>query len=313
MGLALKQKLTSHILWGAVASLCLILTTVQLSGCTPPDPPLKAFAPDYGFPDDFDEGLPTAPRSGGESSGGIGAPDLDAPDEAWPIIRGYWLVDHRTTLRSELPVLLEEVETTIDAILLAEISQEGGALWIHYEMCDVRMENTPAYNHTLLPDRFLTALPYRTRRGRLESVPEGWRLTVPKQYELRGVAMESPSTDPFPADESDLRIYDQDRDGSPGLTAQLVGFPEGEVNLIQRSWDEWSGAITLNDQGRVVSEVSGDLQWGDEQKIIRATNEVLLVEVKRWIPDDPSLHQFTMRRVDQLVCPPRREPPTPDI
>jgi hypothetical protein len=281
---------------------------LHLSGCLPSEPKLNARSPDYGFPSSFDMGA----QSGEDMSGGSLIGDLGAPNSSWPVVSGYWRIDHRTTLRSELPVLLEEVETTIDAILLAEVTQEEGELWVHYEMCDVRMENAPAYNHTILPDSFLAALPYRTRRAQLRDTAEGWQLLVPRQYELRGVSMDDPALDPFPLDESDHRIFDQDRDGSPGLTARLVGFPEGEVNLVQRSWDEWLGAVTLNDDGGVVINVAGDIRWGDEQIIVRATNDVLLVDVKRWIPEEASLHQFSMQRVSELVCPPRREAPTPD-
>ena len=237
----------------------------------------------------------------------------DGLSRSWPNIKGYWRIDQRTTLHSELPVLLEEVETAIDTVLIAEITQEEENLWLHYKVCDVRMENTPAYNHTLLPDTFLAALPYRTRRAQLLSTEEGWQLTVPRQYELRGLSMENPASEPFPIDKTDLRIFDQDRDGSPGLTARLVGFPEGEVNLIQRSWDEWLGTVNLDEDGRQVIEITGEIKWGDEQTIIQATNEVLLVELSRWIPNDPMLHRLTMHRVNQRMCPPRREAPQPDL
>ena len=293
-------------------SLCLLsklcLTISLLNACAPTQPELNRHPPDYGFPEQLDMRLQPAPQAGTQ---GAGIPD--GSDGLWPDIRGYWRIDHRTTLRSELPVLLEEVETTIDTVLIAQVGQEEGDLWIHYQVCDVRMENTPGYNHTLLPDAFLEALPYRARPAQLRSIEDGWQLIVPRQYELRGLSMEKPELDPFPVDESDLRIFDQDRDGSPGLTARLVGFPEGEVNLIQRSWDEWVGTLNLDEADRQIIEITGEIRWGDEQTIIRATNEVLLVEVSRWIPNDPMLHRFEMRRANQLVCPPRREAPQPDI
>ena len=132
----------------------------------------------------------------------------------WPLVGGYWRIDHRTVLRSELPVLLEVVDTVIDAILIADVRQEDEQLWLHYRVCDVRMENSPAFNHTILPDLFLTSLPDRARPAVLQQSETGWRLKVPRQYELRGMVMERPAEDPLPTVAEDLRVFDQDRDGA---------------------------------------------------------------------------------------------------
>ena len=78
--------------------------------------------------------------------------------------------------------------------------------------------------------------------------------------------------DSLPRDANDPRIYDQDLDGIPGLSASLIGFPSGEVSLIQNSFDEWHGQVTL-DQARpnllVASTVRGVIDWGEEQRLLR--------------------------------------------
>lgn len=266
---------------------------------------------DYSFPERLDAGVINDASVSAESLDASLNPGEELFGEGeWPSLRGLWRVDHRTTLRSELPVILQEVETVVDAVLIAEVTQEDELLWLHYRVCDVRMESDPAFNHTILPDAFLEGLPVRTRRASLELLTDGWTLDVPRQYELRGVASDFPLDSPLPMTSDDPYIFDQDRDGAPGLTARLVGFPEGEVSLIQRSWDAWRGRLTLS--RREVTEIKGSIEWGDEQRIIEASSDVFKVDVRRWIPEDASLHRFQMRRIDQLVCPPRREPPTPD-
>lgn len=241
----------------------------------------------------------------------------------WPEMRGFWRIEHRTTLRSELPVILEEVETRIEATMIAEITQSGPALWLHHQICDVSMSNTPAYNQTILPDSFIEALPLKTRRATLsksEVEAEGlkFRFETPVFYDLRGVILDEPMYESLPDEANDPRIYDQDRDGSPGLTASLIGFPAGQVSLIQKSYDSWRGEVLLDaDQADAIyaNSVKGVIEWGEEQRIIEASEDVLLIEVRRWIPvetsPEPTLHIFSMERVTDPKCPPRREPPRP--
>ena len=306
--------------------LCVSLLSLSaLSACAPAEPEVRSLALDYGSLAEFirDEGRGGDERAGALAMAGATAGDVageerggTTAESVWPDIRGYWRIDHHTVLRSELPVLLEEVETVIDAVLIGEVTQDEDELWVHYRVCDVYMENTPGYNQTLLPDTFLNALAYRTRPAQLTRSGSEWSLRVPQRYELRGLTMTEPARDPFPVSDHDARIFDQDLDLKPGMSARLIGFPEGDVSLIQRTWDSWMGALSLDTdtstRGSRVESVRGVIEWDDEQTIIAASSDVLKIEVDRWVPQEPELHHFEMRRVTTLVCPPRRAPPIPN-
>lgn len=253
------------------------------------------------------EMVPDATSSAPEDMG----TSIDA--SVWPRMGGVWRVDQNTVLRAELPVLGQEVETLIQVVLLVEIRQSADELWLYQKTCDVRMENTPALNQTLLPDAFISSLPRLDRRAQLTLSPSGdFKLTAPRFYEQRGVTLAAPESDSLPTDSLDPRVFDQDEDGKPGLTAQLIGFPEGDVNLIQVSWDEWSGTLLFNQDDLQVTSVIGTLKWDQRQMIIEASNPVLKIDVPRWIPEDTDLHRFEMRPVESFQCPPRRESPRPE-
>ena len=286
-------------------------------GCELATPSLRNMAPDYGFPtQDGFAGELNGGVSDGEGMGGNGPEGEEGND--WPEMNGYWRVEHFTTLRSELPVIMEEVETQVRATLIMEVTQDLDQLWFHHQICDVNMTNTPAYNQTIIPDSFVNALPLKTRRAQLLKVPDtepsAYRLNVPVWHDLRSVILSDPSQDALPIRKDDPRVYDQDQDGIPGLTARLVGFPEGEVSLIQNSWDQWLGTVVLGESNlekNRVASVEGEIVWDQSQAIIEASNDVLLIEVRRWVAEDPELHYFEMQRIDQLQCPPRRDQPRP--
>ncbi len=296
-----------------IFGLCLAFFTA----CELDQPPLLALAPDYGLPEFTDE------QSGEQASGQIAEPAGEAAGEQstdtqeWPTLNGLWQIEHVTTMRSELPVIMEEVETKIQATILAEVTQDKQSLWLHHKICDVHMNNTPAYNQTIIPDSFIEALPMKTRRGHLNKLDDGsetqtqFELVVEHWYDLRSISLDNPEQDTLPSEANDPRIFDQDHDGLPGLSAQLIGFPEGSVSLIQKSSDEWRARLTVNDPQTTINEVSGSITWQEEQKIIQASNDVLLIEVRRWIPEDSELHYFEMKRVDDFICPPRKEAARP--
>ena len=311
--------------WREHYGLLLFCGSVSLCvACELAPPPLNDLAHDYGLSRHAEATGDVAGEVTNEVAGEVaGEVTGGAGSISWPNMRGIWQIEHLTTLRSELPVILEEVETKIEATMIAEVTQEGSQLWLHHRICDVTMSNTPAYNQTILPDSFIDALPLKTRRARLiraelENREVEYHFEALLWHDLRGVRLVDPQSDSLPRDATDPRIYDQDLDGAPGLSASLVGFPSGEVSLIQNSFDEWHGQLTIDyssPNAPYVNTVKGVIDWGEEQRIIEASEEVLLIEVRRWIPaettPEPSLHVFSMERVTERGCPERREPPRP--
>ena len=209
----------------------------------------------------------------------------------------------RTFLNTRLPVIDTLVVTLIETTALVEITQRDTALMLHQETCDVYMENTPAFGHTRLPDALISAMPTRGRPATLSLSPSGeWTLEAERYPDIRGVTLNDPYSDPLPENADDPRIFDADLDGHPGVTVTLYGFPAGDVYMIQRTWDSLNGAV------RSPALIEGEVMWEDEQFFIDATEEILLVDIDRWIPTGDGLHTFTLERNEAVTCDLRKPP-----
>ena len=69
--------------------------------------------------------------------------------------------------------------------------------------------------------------------------------------------------------------------------------------LIQRTIDRLEGEVVDE------NELSGEIIWTDEQTFLGASNEVLLIDVRRWIPQEANKHTFNLARISSTQCPPR--------
>jgi hypothetical protein len=272
--------------------------------CVANETELNSQAPDYGFPSIEQEQVMT-------SLPAINQMVVNDQSANYSDLTGYWIMKHITYRSSMLPVLLEEVSTRIEATLLIRIEQNQEKLIFHESVCDVFMFNEPSYGQTIIPDSFIHSLPDRIRKAQLIYVQDDietktWLSMQSEIYqEQRGILLNDFETE-IPVDPNDHRIIDADTDGNPGLTVNLIGFPAGDVYLVQKMWDRFI-ASTVEE-----NLIEGIIEWGDEQVFLGATNDALLVEVDRWIPQPMNLHQFTMQRVESSKCPNRLPPPTVD-
>ena len=276
------------------AFLGISLLGIGILGCAPQNQGFT-LAPDLGFP-----------TLGATQEVQRQANQLDSSNSSslpnqtqWPDLGGYWLMDHITYLHTQLPVIEEEVETQIHARFLVEIRQNDNQLHLYETLCDVFMTSTPDYNQTRLSDEFINASALQHRQIQLIKQDDLIFSESDEVVSLRGVYLDDPKEEALPSDRSDVRVVDGDGDGYPGLTANLVGFPEGNVYLVQRTIDRLKGQVINTDQ------LAGEIIWTDEQKFLGASNEVLLIEVQRWVPQEPNKHSFNLSRVDYSRCPAR--------
>ncbi len=84
-----------------------------------------------------------------------------------------------------------------------------------------------------------------------------------------GAALKDAS-DPLPTTVSDARVVDQDGDGHPGVTVKVSGLVTGEIYLVQRVRQSWSGR--LNADGKLSFALMAD---NGDQTILDATSSLL--------------------------------------
>ena len=271
-----------------------LLYIAFILGCAPQDQELM-IPVDLGFPNftanQESERQPATLNPQGD--------EIESNSTQWPILSGYWLMDHITYTHSELPVIEQEVETQIHARFLVEIRQDQEDLHFYETLCDVFMTSVPDYNQTRLSDEFVNASPLQHRQVKLRKQNDQFLMRSDDVVSLRGVYLNDPQNEPLPTDKIDVRVIDGDGDGFPGLTANLIGFPEGDVYLIQRTIDRLEGEVI--DEGNL----SGEIIWTDEQTFLGASNEVLLIDVRRWVPQEANKHTFNLSRTSSSRCPSR--------
>ncbi|QDG54143.1 hypothetical protein FIV42_26395 [Persicimonas caeni] len=103
--------------------------------------------------------------------------------------------------------------------------------------------------------------------------------------------------DKLPRKKSDPRVIDGDKDGHPGMTVRVSGLIDGELYLLQKSWDRLWGKM-LGD-GRIV----GRIKWRTEQVVLDSTSRLLGDPPESKPHPDPKQSYFRMKRVTaQTSC-----------
>ena len=112
-----------------------------------------------------------------------------------------------------------------------------------------------------------------------------------------GVRLDDPVNDPLPMDPADSRIWDQDGDGAPGVTVNVMGFATGDLYIIQKQISSLNGII--NDTGNLEGFVVDD----SEQYTIGSTNPLLNQQIPSRPNPDRSLSTLrSVRMTEDVDC-----------
>ncbi len=131
-----------------------------------------------------------------------------------------------------------------------------------------------------------------------------------------GVRLADPANDPLPTDPADPRIADDDRDGTPGVTARVTVSPElaGDIYLARRE----IFAYDVDEQAD--GTLTGSVRDRSEQLIIGATDPVFLTQAQWTQYPDPARSPIILKPVEgEWDCARLRSerdrlfPPTPEV
>ncbi len=187
-----------------------------------------------------------------------------------PDISGPWAHLQVMSSLTNAPVLGTITLKTMTTIRL-EVTQTGTDLSIVFESCAVESESSSPFFKVIFPEAFVKYMGIDTKPARLESQEKNWQFFQPRYTIVRGVRLQDPEKDPLPTDPNDPRIFDQDKDGKPGMTIRVsvLGFIEGEIYIIQRDWN------SLRSTTLTPTTIDGLIEWGSEQVVIGASNPLL--------------------------------------
>lgn len=220
-----------------------------------------------------------------------GGDDADAGDDV-PQLAGSWVKLVSTSVLTETLVGDEEESKNV-SVQRVDIEQEGQQLTFDTEVCSLEIIEEAQLAETTIPDAFVESLDPPRRHGQ---VVDG-QLEIFEEVQVRGVQFddgEDPRQQPLPTEPDDPRVFDQDGDGNPGVTIEVdATITSGEVYVVQRVVDRFE-APDVDEH-----EIAGIVDWQEEQEILDASDEELLLAEPQTRPNpDEEASYFRMQKLD---------------
>jgi hypothetical protein len=201
--------------------------------------------------------------------------------------------------------LLSRQNTNSSHLLLIRARHTGGdRLALEEKLCSLSMVNfsdtgAPPSDlvHVTIPLAFLQAMPIVRHGLELAAADPGDPFVTDESLELRGCSLSDPQSDPLPdrhdvaADPDDPRLWDQDRDGKPGLTTLTDGVLRGEIYIAQRMRLALAGQLVGPDR------IAGHVLVQTEERILGSSKASLVYDISTEIHADPDRTWFAMQRL----------------
>ena len=220
---------------------------------------------------------------------------MDA-SESPPELAGTWAQKLVQTAVTDVPVVGESTTKTI-TYLRVELDQSGETFELDSRVCDVVIRSDVDMFETIVPEAFVEALPQSNRKGRLMHEDGEIRFQVERRLEIRGAQLRSPEHEYLPEEASDSRVVDPDNDGHPGLTLRVDGVVSGEIYVVQRGWDRYTGRVVSEDR------MTGQVEWDSEQNVLDSTSLFIGDQPPtRPHPDDDQSHVEFVRIDEGTSC-----------
>jgi hypothetical protein len=203
---------------------------------------------------------------------------------------GTWAQWTLTSSLTQVPVV-GQATSTAGAILLLQVTGQGATAGVTGKVCTLELTSGTTLVQTIAPKAFIDSVEYVSRTVAITATGGQTQLAFPQVYEVRGAKLTDVATEALPTTADDPRVFDQDKDGKPGVTVQIKGLLDGQIWLVQRGWQQ--GTCDLKDK-----TCDGLLQWGDEQKILGTDNPILKNPNPSQVHPDATKSFFRSTRVD---------------
>lgn len=196
---------------------------------------------------------------------------------------GIWAWNVNYAVRTTGLPLVSQQDSVSIAYGLAKITQNsGGGIDIHLKLCSIRLKNFKEDDsnfediaYIVVPDSYADSIPVLVNRtAAVPPMKSGVEFSTDIIVDVRGARLPDPVNSPLPDYENMEYVYDQDRDGKPGMTVFVSGVLTGEVYNVQR----WSVRYNINviDENRM----SGLIDFLSEESIVGASNKLFLTKIK---------------------------------
>ena len=211
-------------------------------------------------------------------------------------VAGRWAsLTHQTSIST--PAVIGEVTTVTRTWAIVTMEQRGAHVELSQQVCSIDVNTSSRGVRTIIPSAFLRAIDRSARPAVLRRTDRGYELSVERRLSVLGARLDDPERARLPEHRDDVRVFDHDRDGNPGVTVRVRGIARGDIYLVQRAWSEMTGALVGNDR------IEGNVRWGEESSIIGASNPVLRMQPDTRPAESADQNFFRMVRVsDTFSC-----------
>ncbi len=201
-------------------------------------------------------------------------PDLDPGDKGKTVpeaiakqIEGTYAARMRVATVQDLPVL-GKADSTAVTYGIAVITYTAGALTILESGCHVDIQSSGSMS-TIVPDAIAQSVVPETHEFRAWQEGTTVKWARPLVASPVGAKLAAPATDTLPAKDDDARVWDQDKDGKPGVTVKVSGFVSGDIYVVQRQRSVLAGTVSAT------GDLAGLVADTSDQSVIGSSNPVL--------------------------------------
>ncbi|MHB8419407.1 MAG: hypothetical protein ACYDCL_15135 [Myxococcales bacterium] len=214
---------------------------------------------------------PAAPANGSSCA----LPDRDGGSAAGPssgclgLLSGQW-AGRLVQFAAISPIGPPAWNLTITDLFLAQLSSDKGSLDLTFCGEESSLTDDTGAPQTLGQNAIPAALVSALAAAPLAvPLPGDGTLQASGVVWLWGLqGLTAPATDPLPSEPDAGTVWDQDGDGEPGVTVDVIA-PPGELYLVKR-------AVFDFEQGSVAQGwVTGPLQFRLDQEVLGATSSLL--------------------------------------
>jgi len=212
---------------------------------------------------------------------------------AIPDLEGRWALLEVTSNYWQVPLAGERQRTGI-VVGSVEIEQDGMEFVMKdLALCKMWVNAGTDLVKVEIPQSFVSSVSMSPATGRIYKEDDGYRIDVPWFVLINGARLSDPKNDPLPTIADDPRVYDQDKDGLPGVTTRIsiIGLISGEAYFVQRVRKSYRGWLESE------NEIHGLLSWEDEQNTLGASASIFGAQAQGR-PDPIVEHsRFTLVRI----------------
>jgi len=214
---------------------------------------------------------------------------------------GLYGMEMRVRSLTRVPVIKDVTTTSVSRALVA-VTEGPGGLAHEQEVCSVRVEGQTGLARTIIPERFVDALP----ASRFPIAWDGvsYRVDMDVSHVGYDPALSSGA---LPSDDADPAVFDWDGDGRPGATVEVKvrGFGSFSVEVIQRAQALLEGTLQADGtiEGRVASRLLEQRVIGADHPLLRSSPRISPLDEEstfRMVPVPPG---SSCEDVEQILAP----------